>query len=159
MNIYELEAKTPDGKVIRLKDYSGKVILIVNTATKCGFTPQFLGLQKLHQKYKNQGLMIIGFPCNQFLQQEPESNATMKETCKTNYGITFQLTEKVDVNGKNAHPVFRYLKSELGGMLGKKIKWNFTKFLISSDGTPVKRYSPSTKPEMFEADIQELLQK
>lgn len=157
MKFYDLEAKTPSGDHIFFSDLKGRVVLIVNTATKCGLAPQFHGLQKLHEKYHNEGLVIIGFPCNQFLKQEPESNNTMEKACKASFGATFQLTEKIDVNGKNEHPVFRYLKSELKGTLSKKIKWNFTKFLISSEGIPIKRYSPTQKPNIIEKDIKKLL--
>lgn len=157
MNIYDLEVKASNGTPIKLSDFKGKTLLIVNTATKCGLTPQFHGLQELHETYKDQGLVIIGFPCNQFLSQEPESNESMAETCEINHGVTFQLTEKINVNGKEAHPVFKYLKSELGTWLGSRIKWNFTKFLISSDGKPLKRFSPKTIPSAIEADIQKAL--
>lgn len=132
-------------------------MLAVNTATKCGLTPQFEGLEQLHQKYKEQGLAVLGFPCDQFLNQEPETNETIVEVCRINHGVTFQLFEKIDVNGKNTHPVYQFLKSEKGGFLGSKIKWNFTKFLIDKNGIPVKRYSPTTKPEKIEADILKLL--
>jgi glutathione peroxidase len=157
MTFYDLEAKTPAGKPIPFSDFKGKVVLVVNTATKCGLTPQFSGLEKLHHEYKEKGLVLIGFPCNQFAGQEPESNESMEETCAINHGVSFQLTEKIDVNGKNTHPVFGYLKDKLRGFPGKSIKWNFTKFLISPDGKPYKRYSPTTKPEAIEADIKEQL--
>lgn len=150
---YELTAHTPQGTAIPMATFEGKVVLIVNTATKCGLAPQFEGLETLHERYKDQGLVVLGFPCNQFMGQEPESNATVEETCKVNHGVTFQLFEKCDVNGKNTHPVFKYLKSELGGLLGSSIKWNFTKFLIDRTGKPMKRYAPTTKPEEIEADI------
>ena len=135
----------------------GKTILIVNTATKCGLTPQFDGLEKLHQTYKDKNLVVIGFPCNQFKNQEPETNNTIEEACRINHGVTFQLTKKVDVNGEHTDPVFKYLKNELGGFLGKKIKWNFTKFLISPDGIPYKRYAPTTAPAKIEKDIIKLI--
>jgi glutathione peroxidase len=157
MKFYDLEAKTSTGDPLFFSELKGHVVLIVNTATKCGFTPQFHGLQKLHEKYHDKGLVVIGFPCNQFLNQEPVSNTTMEEVCRINYGITFQLTEKIDVNGGNEHPVFHYLKSELRGILGKRIKWNFTKFLISAEGKPIKRYSPSKKPKKIGEDIKRLL--
>lgn len=153
MNFYDLSAKSASGKEIPLSNFKGKVVLVVNTATKCGLTPQFSGLEKLHQVYKDKGLVVIGFPCNQFAGQEPESNESMVSTCAINHGVTFQLTEKIDVNGKNTHPVFAYLKKELPGFPGNSIKWNFTKFLISSDGKPLKRYSPRTKPQSIEKDI------
>lgn len=157
MEFYLLKAKTPQGKEIKMSDFKGKPVLIVNTATKCGLAPQFDSLEKLHKKYAPKGLVVLGFPCNQFMNQEPETNATMEESCKINFGVTFPLTEKVEVNGDNTHPVFKYLKDELGGLFGKKIKWNFTKFLISPEGIPLKRYAPTTKPEKIETDIQELL--
>lgn len=159
MEFYNLNTKTPQGKTIKFADFSGKAVLIINTATKCGLTPQFDGLEALHQKYKDQGLVVLGFPCNQFLNQEPETNATVEESCRVNHGVTFQLTEKIDVNGPNTHPVFNYLKSNLKGTFGKKIKWNFTKFLITPEGEPFKRFSPTTKPEQLEKHIQNILPK
>lgn len=154
---YELSASTPAGSTIAMSAFEGKVVLVVNTATKCGLAPQFEGLEALHQQYKDQGLVILGFPSNQFLGQEPESNDTMEETCKINHGVTFQLFEKCDVNGKHTHPVFKYLKSQLGGLFGSRIKWNFTKFLIDRDGSPVKRFAPAKKPEKIADDIKKLL--
>ena len=131
MDFYKLRVKTPTGKPLRMPEFSGKVLLIVNTATRCGLAPQFRGLEELHQKYSGQGLMVLGFPCNQFQKQEPETNETVEESCKVNFGVTFQLTGKIKVNGKDTHPVFRYLKGRLKGRFGKRIKWNFTKFLLS----------------------------
>lgn len=157
MEFYNLSAKTPKGKEINLADFKDKTVLIVNTATKCGLTPQFDALENLHQQYKDKGLVVLGFPCNQFMGQEPETNDTIEETCRINHGVTFQLTEKIDVNGANTHPVFKFLKSELGGIFGSRIKWNFTKFLISPEGKPYKRYAPTTKPEDIENDIKKLL--
>lgn len=157
MDIYDLEFKASNGTTIKMSDFKGKTLLIVNTATKCGLTPQFHGLQKLHETYKDQGLVIIGFPCNQFLSQEPESNETMAETCQINYGVTFQLSEKINVNGKEAHPIFKYLKSKLGHWYGNRIKWNFTKFLISSEGEPLRRFAPKMLPSEMEADIKKAL--
>lgn len=159
MTIYDLEIKAPNGKVIPLESFRGKVLLIVNTATKCGLTPQFEDLELLHQKYKDKGLVVLGFPCNQFLNQEPETNETIVEACQVNHGVTFQLTEKVDVNGEHTNPVFKLLKDELSGTLGKKIKWNFTKFLITPEGKTFKRYSPTTKPLKIESDILKLIKK
>lgn len=157
---YNIDVKTPKGEKIDLNNFKDKVILIVNTATKCGLAPQFEELEKLHQKYKDKGLVILGFPCNQFLNQEPETNETVEEACKINHGVTFQLTEKVDVNGKNEHPIFTYLKSKKSEFLiGKSIKWNFTKFLVNKDGIPYKRYSPLYKPEKIEKDILNLINK
>lgn len=159
MTFYEQEINTPSGEKIKMNDFKGKVVLIVNTATQCGLTPQFDGLEKLHQTYKDQGLVVLGAPCNQFGGQEPLSNETMSETCRINHGVTFQLTEKIDVNGSNTHSLFIYLKRKLGSWLGSKIKWNFTKFLIDQNGKPFKRFAPTTKPETIEKYIQELLSK
>lgn len=133
------------------------MVLLVNTATKCGLAPQFDGLENLHQRYKDQGLVVLGFPCDQFAGQEPETNDTVEETCKLNFGVTFQLTEKVKVNGPETHPVFRFLKSKLGGWLGSGIKWNFTKFVVDKNGKPVKRFSPTTTPDKLESLIIQLL--
>lgn len=157
MNIYNFKINTPSGKEIDFSSYKGKVLLIVNTATKCGLAPQFDGLEELHQKYKDKGLVVIGFPSAQFLNQEPETNETLVEACRINFGVSFQLTEKIDVNGKNTNPIFKYLKKQLGGFLGGRIKWNFTKFLVSSDGKLYKRFSPITKPSEIEGDIVKLL--
>lgn len=154
---YQLSARTPKGVPIPMADFKGKVVLIVNTATKCGLAPQFDGLEALHQKYKDKGLVVLGFPCDQFAGQEPESNDTVEQACRLNHGVTFQLTEKCDVNGPHTQPVFKYLKHELGGFLGSKIKWNFTKFLIDKEGRPYKRYAPVAKPEAIEKDIQKLM--
>ena len=157
MKFYDLSVKTPQGKTIEMSDLKGKAVLIVNTATKCGLAPQFDGLEALHQQYKDKGLVVLGFPCNQFRDQEPETNDSMEESCRINFGVTFQLTEKVEVNGNNTHPVFVYLKNQLGGLFGSRIKWNFTKFLVTPDGKPFKRYAPTTKPEKIEKDIKKLL--
>lgn len=159
MEFYNLSINTPQGNVIKMSDFKGKAVLIVNTATKCGLAPQFDGLEILHQTYKEQGLVVLGFPCNQFKNQEPETNDTVEESCRINFGVTFQLTEKVDVNGPEAHPIFKYLKDDLGGFFGTKIKWNFTKFLIDKDGKPYRRYSPIKKPEKLTPDIEYLLRK
>lgn len=156
-NIYDYDFQTPNGDVHSFKEFEGKPILIVNTATKCGLTPQFAGLQELHEKYKDQGLVILGFPCNQFMGQEPLKNDEMQQACEINHGVTFQLTKKIDVNGKNEHPVYKYLKKEKGGFLFSRIKWNFTKFLIDKNGMPIKRFSPKMKPSDIEKDIKELL--
>ena len=153
MEFYSLDINTPAGKTLSMKDYEGKVVLIVNTATQCGLTPQFEGLEDLHQKYKDEGLVVLGAPCNQFGGQEPLKNEEMSETCRINHGVTFQLTEKIKVNGPNTHPLFAYLKNELGSLLGKNIKWNFAKFLIDRNGKPYKRYAPTTKPAKIEKDI------
>lgn len=154
---YQLSAKTPKGDKIPMADFKGKAVLIVNTATKCGLAPQFDGLEALYQKYKGQGLVVLGFPCDQFAGQEPETNETVEQACRLNHGVTFPLTEKCDVNGPNTQPVFKYLKKELGGILGDNIKWNFTKFLIDKEGRPYKRYAPVAKPESIEKDILKLI--
>lgn len=156
-SFYELSVKKPNGEVLTMNQLKGKPVLIVNTATKCGLAPQFEGLEELHQKYKDNGLVVLGFPSNQFLNQEPETNETVEATCQLNHGVTFQLTEKIDVNGKNEHPIFTFLKSKKGGFLGKKIKWNFTKFLIDKEGNVVKRYAPTTIPLNIEKDIEKLI--
>ncbi|WP_060681125.1 glutathione peroxidase [Virgibacillus halodenitrificans] len=157
MNVYDFSAKTLLGEEKSLSDYKGKVLLIVNTASECGFTPQFEGLQQLYDKYKEQGLDILGFPCNQFNNQDPGSNEEISEFCQRNYGVTFQMFSKVDVKGEQAHPLFSYLTEEAKGMLTKQIKWNFTKFLIDRNGNVIKRFAPQTKPESLEQDIEELL--
>jgi glutathione peroxidase len=157
MSFYDFHINTSQGKHISFSDFKGKVVLIVNTATKCGFTPQFSGLEKLHEQYKNNGLVVLGFPCDQFLKQEPLSNDEMAETCLINYGVTFQLTEKINVNGSATHPIFHWLKSKQKGLFGKRISWNFTKFLIDQQGNVVKRFSPSTKPEKIEQFIRDYL--
>jgi glutathione peroxidase len=154
---YNFTINAPNGEKVEMSRYKGKVVLVVNTATKCGLAQQFDGLEKLHQKYKDKGLVVLGFPCDQFLNQEPETNDTIVEACRINHGVTFQLFAKINVNGKDAHPIYKYLKSKLGGFLGSKIKWNFTKFLIDKEGNPVKRYAPTTTPEKMEADILKLL--
>lgn len=160
MNIYDLHIHDTKGKTINMSDYKWKVILIVNTATKCGFAYQFDGLEKLHNTYQHKWLVVIGFPCNQFLWQEPESNESMVNSCKINFGVTFPLTEKIDVNWYFTHPIFKYLKKSISNWFwGKTIKWNFTKFLIDSKGKTYKRYSPSTNPEKIEQDIIKLLKK
>ncbi|HIP32210.1 MAG TPA: glutathione peroxidase [Crocinitomicaceae bacterium] len=159
MGFYNQEIKTPTGELIKMQDFKGKVVLIVNTATQCGLTPQFDGLEKLHQEFKGTGLVVLGTPCNQFGGQEPLSNGEMTESCKINHGVTFQLTEKIDVNGSNTHPLFKYLRNELSSLLGSKIKWNFTKFLIDQNGNPIKRFAPTTKPDKIKHYIKELLSK
>jgi glutathione peroxidase len=137
--------------------YKGKVVVVVNTASKCGLTPQYEGLETLYKKYKDRGLVILGFPCSQFLNQEPGDEKQIAEFCVINFGVTFPMFSKIDVNGKNAHPLFKYLKSHLKGTVGTAIKWNFTKFLIGKDGTPIKRFSPTTTPEKLEDDIEKAL--
>ena len=157
MNFYDLKIAKPNGEILNMSDYKGKTVLAVNTATKCGLTPQLNELEELHQKYKDQGLVILGFPSNQFLSQEPETNETVEEACRINHGVTFQLTEKIDVNGENEHPLYTYLKSEKKGLLGKDIKWNFTKFLINRDGEVVGRFGSQKKPADIESEIMALL--
>ena len=157
MSFYDFHINTSQGKQLSFSDFEGKVVLIVNTATKCGLTPQFTGLEVLHQQYKDSGLVVLGFPCDQFLKQEPLSNKEMAETCLINHGVTFQLTEKINVNGSTTHPIFQWLKSKQKGLFGKRISWNFTKFLIDKQGNVVKRFSPSTKPEKIEQFIRDYL--
>ena len=157
--IYDFKALSSKGKEIDFAQFEGKVLLIVNTASKCGFTPQFAGLEALNQKYKDKGLVVIGFPCNQFASQDPGSDSEIEGFCQLNYGVTFQIMKKIDVNGENAHPIFKYLKSQTKGLLGSAIKWNFTKFLISKDGQTIERYAPTTKPEKMEKDIEAMLGK
>jgi len=154
---YQLTANNPHWQPVNMSAYKDNVVLVVNTATQCGLTPQFEGLEKLYQDYKGKGLVILGFPCNQFGSQEPLGNDVMEETCKVNHGVTFPLFEKIEVNGPGAHPVFQYLKSKLGGWFGRRIKWNFTKFLLDKDGRPVKRFAPVTRPAEIEAHIKALL--
>lgn len=154
---YQFEAESLQGKKVSMEAYKGKVVLVVNTASKCGLTPQYEGLEKLYRKYNEKGLVILGFPCNQFANQEPGDAKEIEEGCLINYGVSFPMFAKVDVNGDTAHPLFKYLRSELKGFFGSKIKWNFTKFLITPDGKPIKRFAPTTKPEKIEPYIQKLL--
>jgi len=158
-HFYDFEAKSLQGELVDMKQYSGKLVLVVNTASKCGLTPQYEGLEKLYKEYQDKGLVILGFPCNQFANQEPGDEHSISEGCLINYGVTFPMFSKVDVNGKNAHPLFKYLKSELKGTFGNKVKWNFTKFLIGTDGKPLKRFAPTTKPDKIEKYIKEALTK
>jgi glutathione peroxidase len=155
--IYNFKALTSKGKEIDFSEFEGKVLLIVNTASKCGFTPQFEGLEALNQKYKDRGLVVIGFPSGDFANQELADGSKAEEYCQLNYGVTFQIMKKVHVNGDEADPIFKYLKSQTKGLLGSRIKWNFTKFLISRDGTTIKRYAPTTKPEHIAKDIEAML--
>jgi glutathione peroxidase len=150
---YDFEATSLQGKKINMESFKGKTVLVVNTASKCGLTPQYEGLEKLYRTYKDKGLVILGFPCNQFANQEPGDESSISEGCLINYGVSFTMFAKVDVNGETAHPLFKYLKTELKGTFGNRIKWNFTKFLIDSEGKPLKRFSPYTKPEKMEKDI------
>lgn len=155
---YDFEARSLNGKPESMAKYKGKVVMVVNTASNCGLTPQYEGLEKLYQQYRDQGLVILGFPCNQFGGQEPGNASDIQEFCQINYGVSFPIFEKIDVNGAQAHPVFVYLKSKLGGIFGSRIKWNFTKFVLDRHGKPVKRFSPVTKPEDIEPTIKKLLQ-
>ena len=157
MTVTEFQVKQADGSIQDLSAHEGKVLLIVNTASKCGFTPQYEGLEKLHQEYKDQGLEILAFPCNQFGNQEPGDADEIKNFCSLNYDVSFPLMEKVDVNGDDADPLWKYLKSEKSGLLGSRIKWNFTKFLVDRDGNVVGRYGPAVKPEQLKNEIQALL--
>ncbi|ROS21175.1 glutathione peroxidase [Raoultella terrigena] len=150
---HQLTATSLAGQPISMADYAGKLVLVVNTASQCGFTPQYAGLEALNKKYAAQGLVVLGFPCNQFGKQEPGGADEIVQTCHINYGVSFPMFEKVEVNGAAAHPLFRYLKAELPGVLGGWIKWNFTKFLIGRDGKPLKRFAPFTTPEKMEATI------
>ena len=152
-NIYQFEAELLEGDIKALADYKGKVMLIVNTASKCGFTPQFAGLEKLYEKYKPQGLEILGFPCNQFGGQDPGTNKEIGVFCQRNYGVNFPMFAKVDVKGPEAHAIFRYLTNNSKGLLGSGIKWNFTKFLIGRDGKVLNRFAPTTKPEDLESEV------
>lgn len=156
-NFYQFNARSLQGKEISMDTYKGKVILVVNTASKCGLTPQYEGLEKLYELYKDEGLVILGFPCNQFGNQEPGTEKEISEGCLINYGVSFPMFSKIEVNGKNTHPIYKYLKSHLPGFLGKRIRWNFAKFLIDRNGNPVKRFSPATKPEKLVEDIGKLL--
>ncbi|MBS0618247.1 MAG: glutathione peroxidase [Spirochaetes bacterium] len=156
--IYGVSAANIAGKLVELADFKGKVVLIVNTASKCGFTPQFAGLESLYEKYKDKNFVILGFPCNQFGAQEPGSANEIQEFCQLNYGVKFPMFGKIDVNGANAHPLYKFLTSTKPGILGTEgIKWNFTKFLIDKNGEPVKRYASTTKPEDIVGDIEKLL--
>lgn len=157
-SIYDFEAKTIDGKTVSLGDWKNKALLIVNVASKCGFTPQYEGLEQLHKEYADKGFAVLGFPCNQFGAQEPGAEAEIQTFCTTNFGVSFPMFAKVDVNGDDAHPIYEYLKDSLPGLLGiKAVKWNFTKFLVDKNGKPVKRYAPQDKPEDIASDVKELL--
>ncbi|QSF45985.1 glutathione peroxidase [Paenibacillus tianjinensis] len=158
MSIYDFEANTLRGQEESLSKYKGKVLLVVNTASKCGFTPQYKGLQEVYDKFKDRGFEVLGFPSNQFAGQEPGESEEIAEFCEMNYGVTFPMYEKVDVKGDDAHPLFKYLSKEAPGLLGSKsVKWNFTKFLVDQEGRVLKRFSPQTTPDQIEADIAKLL--
>ncbi|MGS2720081.1 glutathione peroxidase [Paraglaciecola aestuariivivens] len=156
--IYQFEATLNNGEKINFDAYQGKVLLIVNTASKCGFTPQYEGLQTLYQQYKEQGLVVLGFPCDQFGHQEPGTDQDIQSFCSLNFNVDFPLFKKIEVNGKQASPIYQYLKKAAPGVMGSQaIKWNFTKFLVNKQGTVIKRYAPTTKPQDIESDIQKLL--
>ena len=156
--VYDFKAAGIDGKQVDLKTFKGKVLLIVNTASQCGFTPQYKGLEAVYQQFKDKGVEVLGFPCNQFGAQEPGTAEEIGAFCERNFGVTFPLFDKVDVNGSNAHPLFQHLKSEAPGLMGTEaIKWNFTKFLVRKDGTVFKRYAPQTEPKELMKDIEKLL--
>lgn len=158
MDIYNFKEKTLSGETIDFANYKGKTILIVNTASKCGFTPQYKGLEELYQKYKDKGLIILGFPCNQFGGQEPGDSSEIQTFCDLNYKISFPMFSKIEVNGDNTHPLYKYLKEEAPGLLGtKKIKWNFTKFLIDKTGTKITRFAPTTTPNDLEEELLKIL--
>jgi len=157
MTIFDLSAKSGNGNDVPFRSFEGKTLLVVNTASKCGFTPQYKGLEALHEKYRQQGLVVIGFPCDQFAHQEPGTDEEIARFCELNFGVTFPLMAKIEVNGPNAHPVFAFLKGKAGGRLGSDIKWNFTKFLVDKDGIAVKRFAPTVEPEELVKDIEAAL--
>jgi len=158
MSIYDYQVNTIRGEQVSLSNYQGKVLLIVNTASKCGFTPQYTGLQELYEKFKDHNFEILGFPSNQFKEQEPGSNDDIEQFCQLNHGVTFPLFEKIDVKGNTAHPLFQYLSKQAPGVLGSTaVKWNFTKFLVDSDGKVIKRFAPATTPDKIEHIIEDLL--
>jgi len=159
MGLYDFSAKLNNGTDKSFSAYKGKVLLIVNTASECGFTPQYKGLQELYAKYHHRGLEVLGFPCDQFGHQEPGSDAEIQSFCELNYGVTFPIFSKIEVNGTSAHPLYKFLKDEKGGLLGDALKWNFTKFLINKQGDVVERFAPVTKPEKITADIERELAK
>lgn len=159
MSLYDFQAQSIDGQTVDLSRFQGQVMLIVNTASACGFTPQFSGLEKLHQQYGDRGLAVIGFPCNQFASQDPGDDAQIASFCQKNYGVSFQMMSKIKVNGDDAHPLYKWLTAEAPGLLGSKaIKWNFTKFLVGRDGRVIKRYAPQDAPEKIAKDIEAALQ-
>ncbi|WP_417530500.1 glutathione peroxidase [Marinobacter lipolyticus] len=157
-SIYDFKVQDIKGNEHDMAEYKGKVLLIVNTASKCGFTPQFEGLQGLHSELGEKGLAVLGFPCNQFMNQDPADEDTISQFCSLNYGVDFPMFAKIDVNGSEAHPLYRFLKKEATGVMGsEKVKWNFTKFLVNREGKVIRRYPPTTKPEAIRADIETLL--
>ena len=158
MSVYEFEAQSIDGKKVPLSEFKDKVLLIVNVASQCGFTPQYRGLEALYRAHEAEGFVVLGFPCNQFGGQEPGADSEIRNFCDTNYQVTFPLFSKVDVNGAQAHPLYKFLKESRPGILGTEaIKWNFTKFLVDRSGEPIKRYAPQDKPESLEGDVQKAL--
>ena len=157
MNIYDFTVNDIDGNEVSMQQFKNKVLLIVNTASACGFTPQLEGLQKLYDEYKNKDFVVLGFPCNQFKNQDPGTNKEIKTFCSLNYGVTFPMFEKIEVNGQNAHTLYKFLKAKKSGLLGNKIKWNFTKFLVDKNGNVVSRFAPTTSPQDIEKHIVELL--
>jgi glutathione peroxidase len=157
VSLYDFEARRIDGSSQSLDEYGGDVVLVVNVASRCGFTPQYAALQQLYDKYHDRGFVVLGFPCNQFGDQEPGTDAEIAEFCSLNYDVTFPMFAKIDVNGDDAHPLFQWLQSEKSGLLGKKIKWNFTKFLVDREGLAVKRYGSTTTPEHIVEDIEQRL--
>ncbi len=157
--IFDFSVERNDGSSVNLAQYKGNVLLIVNTASKCGFTPQYKGLQALYEKYKDKGFVVLGFPCDQFAHQEPGTDAEIAQFCEVNYGVTFPLMKKIEVNGAGAHPLFVWLRNKAHGIIGDSIKWNFTKFLVSRDGQHVKRFAPTVEPETLESDIEAFLAK
>jgi glutathione peroxidase len=156
-NLYDFSATSLDGKPVDLSEYEGKAVLVVNTASKCGFTPQYEGLEKLYEQYADDGLVVLGFPCDQFGHQEPGGDEEIGEFCQRNYGVSFPMFSKVDVNGSNAHPLYQWLRKVKGGVLGDRIKWNFTKFLVDREGNVVKRYPSTTTPAKLEGDVKKVL--
>ncbi|NBO40114.1 MAG: glutathione peroxidase [Betaproteobacteria bacterium] len=157
-SLYDFQANDINGQTVHLSDHRGKVLLIINTASACGFTPQFSGLEQLHQTYADKGLVVLGFPCNQFGAQDPGSNAEIGAFCQKNYGVSFAMMEKIDVNGNQAHPLFQWLKQQAPGVLGSEgIKWNFTKFLVGRDGQVIKRFASLDKPAALASDIEQAL--
>ncbi len=155
--LQDFSARANDGTDVDLASYAGQVVLVVNTASQCGFTPQYQGLQELHTQYADRGLAVLGFPCDQFGDQEPGDDAEIAEFCERSFGVTFPLFSKVEVNGEGAHPLYRWLRSEKGGLLGNKVRWNFTKFLLDRQGRVIGRYAPTTKPAKIAGDIEKAL--
>ncbi|MBK9739961.1 MAG: glutathione peroxidase [Actinobacteria bacterium] len=157
-SLYDLEFVSNSGETVSMSDFTGRPVLIVNTASKCGFTPQYDGLQSLYEEFSPLGLVVLGFPCDQFAHQEPGSDEDIEEFCRINHGVTFPLSTKIDVNGKNTDPVFEFVKKRTSGVLGSSVKWNFTKFLVAPDGQTVTRYGPRTEPAAIAPDVTALLE-